>query len=86
MEASTAVPEVDRARDVLLALVPVDKPIAKSHLIETTQSRGVSKEKARALIDQLIHDGVLCLSHEARSGTNPLKLISRSPVSPPKPA
>lgn len=81
-EASAAVPEVDRSRDVLLALVPVDKPIAKSLLIETAPSRGVSKEKARALIDQLIHDGVLHLERVHRSGTNKLQLISRSLVSP----
>lgn len=80
METSAAAPEVDRAREILLALVPTDKLIAKSLLIETARSRGVSKDKARPLIDQLVHEGVLVLTCEPRSGTNDLQLLSRSMV------
>ena len=84
--ASPAVPEIDQSRDVLVALVPVDKAINKALLIQLAKSRGVSEAKARPLIDQLIHERVLHLEREHRSGTNKLQLISRSPVSPPKPA
>lgn len=80
-EEFPAVPSVDPIRDLLLTLVPVEKPISKALLIASAPAKGVSEGKARALIDQLVQEGVLQLKLEPRSGTNPLKLISRSPVS-----
>jgi hypothetical protein len=63
----------------LTALVPLEKPIAKSLLIDQWKDRYGNKDKGRAFLDSLIADGKLFEWRLKRSGTNAAKLIARKP-------
>ena len=71
-------PRVKTPED-LLALVPLDKPILKSLLLDRAQGAGIGSNKARALLEFLIEDERLHVWKRKRTGTNPAKLIARKP-------
>jgi len=63
----------------LLALVPLDKPILKSLLLDRAQGAGFGSNKARGLLEILIEGERLHVWKRKRAGTNPAKLIARKP-------
>ena len=71
--------------EALLAHVPADKPIAKETLRANANANGegIPLNKINPLIAALLDDGRLFEWSVKRSGTNPRKLISRTPE-PPK--
>ena len=79
--APEGIAEVKRTgtEEDLIALVPVEKPISKNLLIDQWKDRYGNHQKGRALLEQLIADGVLHVWTLTRSGTNPAKLISHKP-------
>ena len=66
-------------REDLTALVPLEKPIAKSLLIDQWKDRYGNHAKGRAFLDALIADGKLFEWRLKRAGTNAAKLIARKP-------
>ncbi len=73
-------------RDDFLAHVPEEGTIPKTTLIQKASSEGnrrkIGQTACRGYLDELIKEGVLYEHHEKRSGTNPMKLISRQPPPP----
>jgi hypothetical protein len=63
----------------LLALVPLDKPILKSLLLDRAQGVGIGSNKAGMLLEILLEDKRIYVWKRARAGTNPAKLIARKP-------
>jgi len=66
-------------REDLTALVPLEKPVAKSLLIDQWKDRYGNHAKGRAFLDALITDGKLFEWRQNRAGTNAAKLIARKP-------
>jgi hypothetical protein len=66
-------------REDLIALVPLEKPIAKNLLIDQWRDRYGNHQKGRAFLDALIADGKLFEWRLNRPGTNAAKLIARNP-------
>lgn len=66
-------------REDLIALVPLEKPIAKSLLIDQWRDRYGNHQKGRAFLDALTADEKLYEWRLPRPGTNPAKLIARRP-------
>ena len=66
-------------REDLTALVPLEKPVAKSLLIDQWKDRYGNHAKGRAFLDALIADGKLFEWRQNRAGTNAAKLIARKP-------
>lgn len=66
-------------REDLTALVPLEKPIAKSLLIDQWKDRYGNHAKGRAFLDALTADGKLFEWRLNRAGTNAAKLIARKP-------
>jgi hypothetical protein len=67
----------------LLAHVPTAGPIAQTVLLEKVGASGIGQKKARAFLDELIADGKLHLWLVHRRGTNPAKLVARTPQTEP---
>jgi hypothetical protein len=66
-------------KEDILPHVPMDKPIAKDALRAKANSAGIALNKINPLIAELLEEGRLHLWEEKRSGTNPRKLLSRTP-------
>jgi hypothetical protein len=78
-ETPAGAPKRAGTREDLIALVPLEKPIAKSLLIDQWKDRFGNHQKGRAFLDALIADGKLFEWRQNRSGTNAAKLIARKP-------
>ncbi len=65
--------------DDVMAHVPTDKPISKEMLRTKANGAGIALNRINPLIEELISDGRLHPWTEKRSGTNPRKLLARSP-------
>jgi hypothetical protein len=78
-ETPAGAPRRQGTREDLTALVPLDKPIAKSLLIDQWRDRYGNHQKGRAFLDALIADEKLFEWRLNRSGTNAAKLIARKP-------
>lgn len=78
-EAQSADSPRAKTPEDLIALVPLDRPILKSVLLDRAQGAGIGSNKARTLLEILIEDKRLYVGQRARAGTNPAKLISRKP-------
>jgi hypothetical protein len=78
-ETPATAPKRAGTREDLTALVPLEKPIAKSLLIDQWKDRHGNKDKGRAFLDSLIADGKLFEWRQNRAGTNAAKLIARKP-------
>lgn len=68
-------------REDLLALVPLEKPVAKALLIDQWKDRHGNHIKGRAFLDELIESGKLHEWRVKRPGTNAARLIARHPQS-----
>lgn len=80
-------PEPAKAKRVhtkedILPHVPLDKPISKDALRSKASSARIALNKINPLIAELIDDGTLHEWKESRPGTNPRKLLSRTPQPP----
>ena len=82
-EAQSASAPRAKTPEDLIALVPLDKPILKTVLLDLAQAAGIGINKARPLLDTCIDDGRLHLWKRKRPGTNAAKLISRKPEGKP---
>jgi len=69
-----------KTKSDLLAHVPVDGEILQETLIfEKGGQAGIGQKKARSFLDQLLSEKTIYLWKTFRSGTSPLKSISRHP-------
>ncbi len=66
-------------REDLSAMIPLEKPIAKTLLLDQWKDRFGNIGKGRAILDSLIADEILFEWKLKRSGTNAAKLIARKP-------
>ena len=69
-------------KEDIMPHVPVDKPISKEALRGRANAAGIALNRINALIAELLDDGTLHLWTEKRPGTNPRKLLSRTPQPP----
>jgi hypothetical protein len=69
-------------KEDIMPHVPTDKPISKDALRSKANSAGIAFNKINPLIAELIDEGKLHEWKENRPGTNPRKLLSRSPQPP----
>ncbi len=76
-ETPAGKPRRPGTREDLIAIVPLEKPIAKALLLDQWKDRYGNKDKGRAFLDSLIADVKLFEWKMNRSGTNAAKLIAR---------
>ena len=82
-EALQTAGKVSKTKTDLLAHVPVEGTMPQSVLLDKANTAGVGgQKKVRAFLDELLADGTLHVHLVKRKGTNPAKLISRSPEPP----
>ena len=79
---ASAKPNRAATKEDILPHVPVDKPISKEALRGKANLAGIALNKINPLIAELIDDGTLYEWQEKRPGTNPRKLLSRTPQPP----
>ena len=77
-------PEPPKAKSLhtkedIMPHVPLDKPVPKSALRDKANAAGIAVNRINALIEELLDEGTLHLWKEKRPGTNPRKLLSRTP-------
>ena len=80
-------PEPPKAKRVwtkedIMPHVPLDKPISKDALRGKANTAGIALNRINPLIAELLDDGRLHLLTEKRTGTNPRRLLSRTPQPP----
>lgn len=67
-----------KTRADLMALVPLDQPIAKSLLLERGAERGIGLNRARGFINSLVEDGTELFEWERpRPGKRPIPYLAR---------
>jgi hypothetical protein len=72
-------PKRAATKEDIMPHVPLDKAISKDALRGKANAAGIALNKINPLIAELIDDGTLHEWRENRSGTNPRKLLSRTP-------
>ena len=78
-ELPTALVKRVPTAEELKALVPLDRPIAKTSLIDLWKDRYGNHQKGRAYLDAMLTSGELHEWRIKRPGTNAAKLIARKP-------
>lgn len=68
-----------RTKKDLLAIVPMDQPIEQRSLLSKAKTGGIGENRARGFLAELLDSAELHVWTTKRSGTNPLKMIARSP-------
>jgi hypothetical protein len=66
--------------DDIMVHVPLDKPIAKDALRSKANAAGIALNRINPLIAELLEEGRLFEWRIRRSGTNPQKLLARTPA------
>lgn len=69
-------------KEDIMPHVPLDKPISKDALRGKANAAGIALNKINPLIAELLDEGRLHEWNEKRPGTNPRKLLSRTPQLP----
>ena len=76
-EATTANAAPGKAKEDLLAVVPMMGPIRKDALISKAQAKGIGEKKARGFIGELLDMELLFEWRTKRAGTNPEISLAR---------